>query len=116
MRISDWSSDVCSSDLVLQPGDHLQQRRLAGAVAPDQAGALAGGQRQREPAEQRGRAEGKARVLEGNEGRSSSEARRVGTEGVRMCRSRWSPSHEKKTNIRHDIIRSILKQRTSHTN
>src|SRR3546814_2594862 len=92
MRISDWSSDVCSSDLprvlrqvgdagarlqealapveILQPGDHLQQGRLAGAVAADQAGALAARQGQRQAAEQRRGAEGEAGILQGDEGRS----------------------------------------------
>src|SRR3546814_4489001 len=40
MRISDWSSDVCSSDL---------QRRLAGARTPDQADLLAGPHVERQP-------------------------------------------------------------------
>src|SRR3546814_11965477 len=42
MRISDWSSDVCSSDLRLWPGnqavlaDHpVDERRLAGVGPPD---------------------------------------------------------------------------------
>src|SRR3546814_5690003 len=35
MRISDWSSDVCSSDLRIQ---HAQRGCLAGAVGPEQAG------------------------------------------------------------------------------
>src|SRR3546814_19289043 len=30
MRISDWSSDVCSSDLILLDGKSLTQRQLAG--------------------------------------------------------------------------------------
>src|SRR3546814_10071803 len=33
MRISDWSSDVCSSDLA---GCNMQQRGLAAARGPDQ--------------------------------------------------------------------------------
>src|SRR3546814_4932965 len=45
MRISDWSSDVCSSDLdadfaavrLFRPGDKLEQRGLARAVRPDHA-------------------------------------------------------------------------------
>src|SRR3546814_4627799 len=30
MRISDWSSDVCSSDLLPEPGDHVWVRFLDG--------------------------------------------------------------------------------------
>src|SRR3546814_7330924 len=37
MRISDWSSDVCSSDLIVEIGDMLQARHrdhdIAGAIA-----------------------------------------------------------------------------------
>src|SRR3546814_14404432 len=35
MRISDWSSDVCSSDLLHQAQDALQHHRLAGAGPAD---------------------------------------------------------------------------------
>src|SRR3546814_9248999 len=50
MCISDWSSDVCSSDLVdgdlarawrQRAADQLQERGLAGAVSPDDADRLA---------------------------------------------------------------------------
>src|SRR3546814_8307277 len=82
MRISDWSSDVCSSDLALQrpllcrrecnaqtvvDGDHAIARlssRLADAVDL--------------PA-----------LLD----QVRSEERRVGKECVSTCRSRWSPYH-----------------------
>src|SRR3546814_4189992 len=73
MRISDWSSDVCSSDLHDQDVMAVEGRgrhhldlhrlfRLAMALAPD--------------------------------GRPArSEERRVGKECVSTCRSRWSPYH-----------------------
>src|SRR3546814_8200583 len=42
MRISDWSSDVCSSDLLLQVGFHRRQHvrvlQLAGEIAAIEAG------------------------------------------------------------------------------
>src|SRR3546814_12769940 len=43
MRISDWSSDVCSSDLarLLQAGEDLQHGRLAAAGGADQHDELA---------------------------------------------------------------------------
>src|SRR3546814_4928588 len=79
MRISDWSSDVCSSDLQRpEPGDRRHPQRLVGAplaltatpsiAAPSIAGQSCAGQ-------------------------SSSEERSVGKECVSTCRSRWSPYH-----------------------
>src|SRR3546814_2304810 len=71
MRISDWSSDVCSSDLyivifdgIARPAHHhiLQARN--------------------------GLHEGKLNVFG-----QRSEERRVGKECVSTCRSRWSPYH-----------------------
>src|SRR3546814_6308719 len=74
MRISDWSSDVCSSDLAVRPrpahdlehdaqhhpgADRLHHHRL------------------------------------GRPSQSRSEERRVGKECVSTCRSRWSPYHYK---------------------
>src|SRR3546814_1385020 len=70
MRISDWSSDVCSSDLV------ERQLRRAAAV----------GQQRDPPA---ARPPGVAQHLDGRR----SEERRVGKECVSTCRSRWSPYH-----------------------
>src|SRR3546814_21011538 len=98
MRISDWSSDVCSSDLtlsaddgpnpeladmtrrfwiaaaltvpvfVLEMGGHLVD--LSGLISP--------------------RASGR------------SDERRVGNECVSPCRSWWSPYHSKKKHIYHE--------------
>src|SRR3546814_981716 len=77
MRISDWSSGVCSSDLARsrrgdppvlgehRRGDRELQRRCS-----------------REPS---------LRIPRGAGARS--EARRVGKECVSTCRSRWSPYH-----------------------
>src|SRR3546814_4404294 len=87
MRISDWSSDVCSSD--------LQIEQLAGCdrltVSPDLLEQLAAdeGKLQRKLAP--GQA-GEAR-LSLNEAQFRSEERRVGKECVSTCRSRWSPYH-----------------------
>src|SRR3546814_3465108 len=88
MRISDWSSDVCSSDLIAStevapadvfviavPTPHDEEHRpdighvlsAARAIAPKlEVGNLV--------------------ILE-----SRSEERRVGKECVSTCRSRWSP-------------------------
>src|SRR3546814_8112593 len=76
MRISDWSSDVCSSDLVVRPlavlvstlGGKLswRERTLIAWIAP--RGIVA----------------------------ARSEERRVGKECVSTCKCRWSPYHYKK--------------------
>src|SRR3546814_8194680 len=80
MRISDWSSDVCSSDLV--PG--RRGRRGAVAVLAPHPPTHA------EHSEERvGDHVGVA--LLGQQPRS--EERRVGKECVSTCRSRWSPYH-----------------------
>src|SRR3546814_19002414 len=88
MRISDWSSDVCSSDLA-------QRARLcAGRGAP--ARRLGGAQGRRlHRRDYRGRT---APRISGTAGYPAprSEERRVGKECVRTCRSRWPPYHSKK--------------------
>src|SRR3546814_6234649 len=83
MRISDWSSDVCSSDLEEL---HAQALGLAAraAVAEDVRLVAAIG------------AHEDAHVLDDAEHRHvdlRSEERRVGKECVSTCRSRWPPSH-----------------------
>src|SRR3546814_20473561 len=76
MRISDWSSDVCSSDLALA---HITgDKGLASVVGYAGSGKSA----------MLGVARDDAAV--------SSEERRVGKECVSTCRSRWSPYHSKK--------------------
>src|SRR3546814_3033006 len=90
MRISDWSSDVCSSDLPLgtitamqgvRPdqftlaqvdGDELPFPQLASAIADLEAA---------------------GRPVDALKGVLRSEERRVGKECVSTCRSRWSPYH-----------------------
>src|SRR3546814_5726093 len=79
MRISDWSSDVCSSDLMPGPSASsttTSTRRWSGsrAGADPRLACCRGGAR---PYKDRCR----------------SEERRVGKECVSTCRSRWSPYH-----------------------
>src|SRR3546814_16484677 len=91
MRISDWSSDVCSSDLIDPDADcqglsadHDQSlRRIPGGVAQRLVAPLAG----------TGRRLGHLYPgLAGDRGDPQrSEERRVGEECVSTCRSRWSP-------------------------
>src|SRR3546814_10910457 len=108
MRISDWSSDVCSSDLarildrLFKPNhtakhDRIGQRQIAAQAA----------QRIQYLGQHRGlvdlpvllrrqadaRAIGAAAIVGLAIGAGRSEERRVGTESVSTCRSRWSQYH-----------------------
>src|SRR3546814_7849170 len=94
MRISDWSSDVCSSDLAncfaaglvdhhddvllhlpaQHPLDDFHGFRIGHAHALDEGAFL-------------------AYALKGGIDLGRSEERRVGKECVSTCRSRWSPYH-----------------------
>src|SRR3546814_9641538 len=90
MRISDWSSDVCSSDL----GDQGEK----GEGGADRRGGLGRQVGQRMAPDQchgAGRRNGDVNK-QGHPGRGHmdrSEERRVGKECVSTCRSRWSPYH-----------------------
>src|SRR3546814_18575916 len=79
MRISDWSSDVCSSDLRLprrRSDAHVRRgRRCVSHQSPLQA---------------------RLRRHAGASPVDRSEERRVGKECVSTCRSRWSPYRYKK--------------------
>src|SRR3546814_16299811 len=93
MRISDWSSDVCSSDLHADAGLAVERGGHRGAGVA--RGGDKDGQRSRVASRQASQAGGEeacADILE----RGRSEERRVGKECVRTCRSRGSPSHSKK--------------------
>src|SRR3546814_2624798 len=96
MRISDWSSDVCSSDLTSfdtwATGAELSVPLFDGGTgAANVRGAQA---RYREAAEAlRGAVRTATRDVEDALAGQSSEERRVGKECVSTCRSRWSPSH-----------------------
>src|SRR3546814_20892361 len=96
MRISDWSSDVCSSDLAWP--------RLHFPACPDQPGVARCGRRPR------GQRVSVLRVAEGRDRRS--EERRVGKECVSTCRSRWSPYHLKN---KHHNTRNNNPLTTSNT-
>src|SRR3546814_12439971 len=107
MRISDWSSDVCSSDLlILQLGDDaLCHVGRNGEAAPD----AASGRREdrRVHADDlafdvEGRATGVAAVDRRTDleeiviGAGRSEESSDGKECVSTCRCRWSTDHYKK--------------------
>src|SRR3546814_20608039 len=97
MRISDWSLDVCSSDLGLRDPEvgqlHLARVRQQDVrrrdVAMDQLERIA----VEVALAMRVRERGEHLARDVDSGRS--EERRVGKECVSTCRSRWSPYHEK---------------------
>src|SRR3546814_12580107 len=96
MRISDWSSDVCSSDLIVpcsaacrlqaqcQEGRQQSGRDPQGAVLVP-TGCV-------EPLALRGlHTPGRGSLISLGKSCFRSEERRVGKECVSTCRSRWSP-------------------------
>src|SRR3546814_1928702 len=87
MRISDWSSDVCSSDLLLPRLPALT------SGASEQACATAVGTRSRKGVHGAGVRQGVIGGCCAGELRSAarSEERRVGQECVSTCRSGWLP-------------------------
>src|SRR3546814_14252062 len=99
MRISDWSSDVCSSDLpVLHLGkarDEFAQKLDRKLAEHDPAhrlrpeGMLAAGDQADKVACQAEACDLAPSVRQ----QLRSEERRVGKECVSTCRSRWSPYH-----------------------
>src|SRR3546814_15039061 len=115
MRISDWSSDVCSSDLET-PHDAID-RHLDQAVDDTQADIGPGDLRVEPAAHAPGRERdrdgvkdrrlfhqmviivrlplhiGGQHVVEPLAGPARSEERSVGKAGVSTCRSRWEPEH-----------------------
>src|SRR3546814_21027449 len=110
MRISDWSSDVCSSDLrprcvarrhdsktvrIFQiPSVETTKRRTIGPrLLPP---------RPRRPG--------------GSDTPARSEERRVGKECVSTCRSRWSPYHYKKNRNKTKVHQDNNKQHSNTLN
>src|SRR3546814_18301498 len=101
MRISDWSSDVCSSDL---PDAEAHGQRIECDIAP---GLVVEGDRNLlfqavsnllDNAIKYGGDGGAVSVRAVRTGAATeivvrSEERRVGKECVSTCRSRWSPYH-----------------------
>src|SRR3546814_8169846 len=84
MRISDWSSDVCSSDL-------HREDRIAGRRA-EHIGLKLAHRMEIAAAVRIGDALWRAGAARG-EAQARSEERRVGKECVSTGRSRWSPYH-----------------------
>src|SRR3546814_19424809 len=103
MRISDWSSDVCSSDLAPSKAgtkhlnilrEPVEEKLLPRLIVPEPANS-ARGQVYRErfhnrDVVRRGRNRSYRQRASPGAG-TRSEERRVGKECVSPCRSRWSP-------------------------
>src|SRR3546814_4674263 len=81
MRISDWSSDVCSSDLLAALNGWLRPKLIVPVH-----GEIRHMHEQARFAVEQGVP---AALVQQNR----SEERRVGKESVSKCRSRWSPYH-----------------------
>src|SRR3546814_2356034 len=83
MRISDWSSDVCSSDLCVLGLNENKGQRIKLRIRTDDL-------------------KGFRKILTIKKvlfhELARSEERRVGKECVSTCRSRWSPHNSKKKN------------------
>src|SRR3546814_16124382 len=111
MRISDWSSDVCSSDLQVRLGlhveiardgeqavEHLPYAEFLYRLAAHRLAHRAQGGREFGPVMMRGHILGlemdfrHAAIVAGEQPIRSDE-RRVGKECVSKCRFRWSPDH-----------------------
>src|SRR3546814_4793128 len=87
MRISDWSSDVCSSDLCARP-------RPVEAVPASKRWRTNAAARSAEAFDRAALATLNRRAPKRESASSPrSEERRVGKECVSTCRSRWSPYH-----------------------
>src|SRR3546814_16721392 len=107
MRISDWSSDVCSSDLEEAHRIGLAQWLVPHAELMDKAMEVAEQIACHPPLATRLVKESLNRGLDIpniSDAALRSEARRVGKECVSTCRSRWSPYHyTKKTQCYYSI-------------
>src|SRR3546814_11753316 len=113
MRISDWSSDVCSSDLEAGRKHHAPD-----AICPQRINGNGSGKSAVDAARQTQDDSGKAIavhiIAEAKHHRAidlfwvrigygaRSEERRVGKESVRKCRSWWSRYHYKKNHSTDD--------------
>src|SRR3546814_15527371 len=110
MRISDWSSDVCSSDLIGALGLAQQPiHPLMGGLQPQLAGTGQTLRRRIDP-------DHPARLQPVRPQQLRSEERRVGKECVSTCRSRWSPYHSQENLTAHTNLytpkRQTLAQQT----
>src|SRR3546814_15122898 len=104
MRISDWSSDVCSSDLVQEVDLAVASGQIHALIGPNGAGKtttfnlisglyLPDGGTVRLNGRDIGGLPAHPITRRGLARSFRSEERRVGTESVSTCRFRWGPDH-----------------------
>src|SRR3546814_2630308 len=97
MRISDWSSDVCSSDLVGSVAfDDAVENAITDASCVSRKKAI--GDRRASTMSNNGKTmnictPSAASTTPTNADSRRTEERRVGKEGVSTVRSRWAPDH-----------------------
>src|SRR3546814_14359047 len=114
MRISDWSSDVCSSDLewrksaalALDSRDSGAWRCLTTTSRPNSAGSAA--RMASAPSNMAVASSRRSALLAPRR----AEERRVGKETVSTRRSRWAPYHPKQKKTPRTYIAAQRKQQT----
>src|SRR3546814_3639193 len=101
MRISDWSSDVCSSDLNAASVSIRYARQFGWGKKAADGDAISGIARGYTTVVPGVTVEAGALATHATVDGGRSEERRVGKECVSTCRSRWSPYHLKKKRIKN---------------
>src|SRR3546814_5191093 len=91
IRISGWSSDVCSSDLTGGHREHVLHR--AAQLGAEHVIAGVGAERRPVQGFRHPGGEAVIEAMYGYRGRQRSEERRVGKEGGSTCSNRWLPDH-----------------------
>src|SRR3546814_13617858 len=107
MRISDWSSDVCSSDLTksaLAADDDPPVRYQGEDCRRSDFEAVNDAKKKSVVAVWIGSDDIVCKLRMGAGSDVRSEERRVGKACVSTCRSRWSPYHAKKKKVTHTCI------------
>src|SRR3546814_14622817 len=94
MRISDWSSDVCASDLRRHPSRQTAWDVRGAGILNLPVGAASAASFLRCPS--RLKSSRLKPLLQEPGTAASSDERRVGKECVSTCRSRWSPYNSQK--------------------
>src|SRR3546814_20962459 len=125
MRISDWSSDVCSSDLldihfgntivpeitIDQCRDYADKRRAGKIGGVDEDGKRRGYRKADDGTIRRALGgilvPAISHAVKSKRLKERTEERRVGKEGVRTGRSRWSPIHKNKKKKIPSLIKQI---------
>src|SRR3546814_17158938 len=113
MRISDWSSDVCSSDLRWQIAHGILHATTTSRL-PKACWVL----RPRSRVARLRRPRGRSCRRGPTQKAASSDERRVGKECVSKCRSRWPPYHKKTNTLTRNAQRLLTQknERQDETN